>query len=150
MDSPISTPTQRDATGRWLPGGAPPAGRPKGSVGGRARALILLDSILAEDEFQRLIGDGIRDAIRKNPMRFFRQIIMPLLPHDIRLRLGEEGAIRWVSILTTNPMPPNSPSTTIDVTDSAPSVAEGDGARPALPPPNFSTLRENAADSTPG
>ena len=81
-------------------------GRPKGSVGGRARALMLLDSILAEEENQKLLGDAIRASFQKNPMLFFRQIIMPLMPRDLTLRFNDGGVVKWASLLDSFPRPP--------------------------------------------
>ena len=81
-------------------------GRPKGTVGGRARALMLLDSILAEEENQKLLGDAIRASIRKNPMLFFRQVIMPLMPRDLTLRFNDGGVVKWASLLDSFPLPP--------------------------------------------
>ena len=127
-----------------------PAGRPKGSIGGRAHALMILDSVMAEEHNKAKLRAAIQAEFDKEPMRFFRQIIMPLLPQDVRLRMGEEGAIQWVSLLTTKRTPASNSSTTIEVTDSAPSAAAGDGGRPALPPPNSSTSPASAADSSPG
>ena len=90
----------------FLPGNPGSGGRPKGSVGGRARALMLLDSILAEEENQKLIGDALRASIQKNPMQFFRQIIMPLLPRDLTLKFTEGGVVQWTSLLDSFQLPP--------------------------------------------
>ena len=129
---------------------ANPHGRPKGSVGGRARALMVLDVMMGEEKNIARLHTALQAEFDKNPVRFFKSIIMPLLPQDVRVRLGEEGAIKWASLLTTFPTEPSASSITIDVTDSAPSaVAEG-GAKPVLPPPSCSTSPENAADSSPG
>jgi len=89
----------------FLPGNPGSGGRPKGSVGGRARALMLLDSILAEEENQKLLGDAIRASIQKNPMLFFRQIIMPLMPRDLTLRFNDGGVVKWASLLDSFPAP---------------------------------------------
>lgn len=116
-----------------------PHGRPKGSVGGRARALMLLDSLMAEDANLEKLRDAMQETFDANPMRFFRNVIMPLLPRDMVLKLGEEGVIKWTSLLDTFPMPHSNESITIDVTDSVPSVAADDGARRDLLPQNSST-----------
>jgi hypothetical protein len=143
MTAPIPTPnesvTVRDENGRFLPGTIPP-GRPKGCVGGRARALLLLDKILAEDEVQERMGSALREAVMEDPMKFFRQIIMPLLPQEVKMKLGEEGAISWVRLSTMFPTQDSEPSTpVIDVSE--PSAAGGDGERPSASPPSYSTAQ---------
>ena len=116
-----------------------PAGRPKGSVGGRAQALMLLDSLMAEESNKEKLRAAMQASFDQNPMRFFRNVIMPLLPRDVMLKLGEEGVIKWTSLLDTFPMPASEKSITIEDAGSAPSAAGGGGARPALPPPSSST-----------
>jgi hypothetical protein len=82
---------------------SPGPGRPKGSVSGRARALQLLDSILAEEDNLALLREALQDNFRANPVRFFRQIIMPLLPKDVVLKMAEPGEVKWVSLLDSFP-----------------------------------------------
>ena len=82
----------------------PGPGRPKGSVGGRARALMLLDSILAEEGSQEALCAAMREHLQRDPMKFFRQIVMPLLPQDIRMKLGDQGPVQWASLLATFPV----------------------------------------------
>ena len=94
QSAPPERVTFRDSTGRFLPGTVPPH-RPKGTVGGRAKALLLLDKIIGEEEVQERMGQAIREAVTSDPMKFFRQIIMPLLPTEVKMKLGEEGAITW-------------------------------------------------------
>lgn len=66
------------------------------------KALVLLDKILAEEGMQEKLGDSIRKAFAKNPLGFFYKFVMPLLPRDMVIRAGgEDGAVRWVSLLTT-------------------------------------------------
>ena len=81
-----------------------PAGRPKGCLGGRALALQTLENVLANPANQAELAKAIQSAFSADPMKFFRQIIMPLLPQDVKIRMAEEGAIQWVSLATTFPM----------------------------------------------
>ena len=85
-----------------------PLGRPKGSVGGRAKALALLDSIVAEDDVQNAIGTAIRKEAMEHPIRFFKTIVIPLLPQNIKVAMAEEGAVTWVSLLSA--FPPGEPA----------------------------------------
>jgi hypothetical protein len=136
----------RDENGRFLPGTIAP-GRPKGRVGGRAKALLLLDSILGEDEVQNRMASELREAIMDDPVKFFRQIIMPLLPQEIKMKLGEEGAISWVRLSTMFPTQDSEPSMpVIDVSE--PSAADDDGERPYVSPPSYSTEPEAKPQAT--
>jgi hypothetical protein len=119
----------RDDCGRFLPGTISP-GRPKGRVGGRAQALQLLDKILAEDEVQERMGSALREAIMNDPVRFFKQIIMPLLPQDVKIKLSEEGGFSWMSLPDMIRMKASSNSTSPVIDVSASSVADDAGARP--------------------
>jgi hypothetical protein len=53
---------------------------------GRKRNLAVLEKAL-EREFL------------KNPVAFFKGIIMPLLPKESKLELDRDGVIRWQSLL---------------------------------------------------
>lgn len=136
------SPIPRAPDGTFLPGYRPSMagmGRAKGAVGGRAKALQLLDRILGEDRVQAAMAKAVRKAVMEDPMRFFRQIIMPLLPQDVKVKLGEEGAMSWVRISTMFPTPDSLPSMPADPLDSARSVAGDAGARPYALPPSSST-----------
>ena len=97
----------RDSKGHFLPGYMPPAagaGKKPGTVGGRAKTLMLLDRILGEDRIQREMERSLREAILEDPVKFFRTIVMPLLPQDVKIRMAEEGAITWQSLAVAFPM----------------------------------------------
>ena len=100
MKTPLSTDyeTGRDASGRF--NGTPGPGRPKGSVSGRTMALNLLDRVLAEESTQERLADALREYFEADPVRFIRQIIMPLLPSEAVHKIQQEaGTVRWVSIM---------------------------------------------------
>ncbi len=118
----------------FQPGWEGGPGRPKGSCGGRAKALQILDAMLSKDDIQEELGKALEVTFRKNPVRFFRQIIMPLLPTETKLRLDAEGIIQWQSLLTIGPTEPSSRSIQADASGSEPSAVAGDSERPcALP-----------------
>ena len=56
------------------------SGNPKDSGAGRARTLVALDRLIAMPENQAAILDALQKQLRKNPARFFHEIIVPLLP----------------------------------------------------------------------
>ncbi|HMO51252.1 MAG TPA: hypothetical protein PKA21_09010 [Kiritimatiellia bacterium] len=139
MPDPVITEEQRDIIrddkGRWVPGGAPPACRPKGTLGGRALALRTLDSIMAKERNQVYLANALQEHFYADPVRFFKTIIMPLLPQDVKVRLSEEGGFSWLSLPDMIRMKASNASTSpvIDVSES--SVADAGGERrSALPP----------------
>jgi len=140
MSDPIISEEQRDIVrdekGRWIPGGAPPACRPKGALGGRALALKTLDVMLGKERNQENLMNALQANFDADPVRFFKQIVMPLLPQDVKIRLSEEGGFSWLSLPDMIRMKASNASTSpvIDVSES--SVAEEDGERRSALPPN--------------
>ena len=116
-----------------------PAGRPKGIYGGRITALLTLDRILAREDLQADLEEALITYFKRSPVRFFRQIIMPLLPNETRLRIDAEGIIQWQSLLTIAPTPPSLKSIRPEDTGSEPSAVAGDSERPCALPASCST-----------
>jgi len=83
MNRPIYTDyeTARRSNGTFGPGNvANPTGRPRGSQSGRAKALALLDQIIGEEENLARLEQALRENFLADPFKFFKTIIMPLLP----------------------------------------------------------------------
>jgi hypothetical protein len=76
-----------------------PGGRPKGSYGGRIMALASLDRLLAKKKNQKALMNALERDLQADPVRFFRNVIMPLLPREARLSLDRDGVIQWRSLL---------------------------------------------------
>jgi len=76
-----------------------PNGRPKGSIGGRMQALHALDKLLARRKTQATLIRALDDEFKKNPIGFFRTIIMPLLPREAKLSLEHDGVLEWKSLI---------------------------------------------------
>lgn len=88
--------------GRFMPGtSGHRAGRPVGSRSGRAEALRALDSVLGEEENIGLLKKALEDALRKKPLWFFINIVMPLLPKEARgvLESGDR-IVEWRGLLS--------------------------------------------------
>ena len=66
--------------------GQPGPGRPKGSVSGRTRALLELDKLLSRPANLRKLREGLQGEFDKDPVRFFRGLIMPLLPRQSQVQ----------------------------------------------------------------
>jgi hypothetical protein len=79
-----------------------PAGRPKGLLTGRAKALYAMDQVVAKEENLALIEDALEKTLREKPMWFFVNIVMPLLPKETKgvLEAGDK-VIEWKSLVST-------------------------------------------------
>ena len=66
----------------WKPGqSGNPSGRPKGQTG-RGIALAVLDQMLKTTPNQRLLKIRLERSFREDPVKFFKTIVMPLLPKE--------------------------------------------------------------------
>ena len=85
---------------RFTPGqSGNPTGRPRGSVGGRMRALQTLDRLVAGHRNQKALRAAMQKEFQADPMRFFKTVIMPLLPREARLDVERDGIVEWRSLL---------------------------------------------------
>jgi hypothetical protein len=78
-----------------------PVGRPKGAFGGRIQALAGLDKLLAKKKNQRALIAALEADLHANPVRFFKTVIMPLLPREAKLSVDHAGVIEWRSLIGT-------------------------------------------------
>jgi hypothetical protein len=95
----------------WRPGqSGNPAGKPKGTLHGRARALKLLDSVLEEPKTLERLREALLAYILRDPVRAFRVLIMPLIPREARLEVDNEPRqIIWRSLVSAAPKPDSEP-----------------------------------------
>ena len=68
-----------------------PRGRPKGTCGGRVQALAELDRILARSSNNRLLSEVLQKEFRADPLKFFKTVIIPLLPRESKLAMDHDG-----------------------------------------------------------
>jgi hypothetical protein len=61
--------------------------------------LASLDLILGRKKNLAALENALEVEFAKDPMRFFRGIIMPLLPKESKLELDQDRVIRWQSLL---------------------------------------------------
>jgi len=78
-------------------------GRPKGSFGGRMLALASLDKLLARKKNQKALILALEKELQANPIRFFRTVIMPLLPKESKLSFDQDGIVEWKTLLEAFP-----------------------------------------------
>ena len=82
----------------FQPGGAPGPGRPKGSVGGRAQAIAIIDSIITDN------ADDLRAALlaafKKNPVAFWQKFGFPLVPQALVAKVETQAQTHspWMSL----------------------------------------------------
>ena len=85
---------------RFIPGGAPGPGRPKGSVGGRAQAIALIDQIISENADD--LRAALLQAFKKNPVSFWTRYGFPLVPQALVAKVETTPATHhWSSLRET-------------------------------------------------
>jgi len=83
---------------RFRPGqSGNPSGRPPGIVGGRVRALQILDKITGDEDNVKLLADAFEAAFRKNPMQFFQKVMRDLIPREslVKIAAATPTMHRW-------------------------------------------------------
>lgn len=84
---------------RFQPGeSGNPVGRPKGSYGGRIQALAALDRLVARKKNQAALTRALEAELLEDPVKFFKTVIMPLLPREAKLSVDHDGVIEWRSL----------------------------------------------------
>ena len=76
-----------------------PAGRPKGSYGGRMQVLASLDTLLAKHKSKKGLIKALAKELETNPIGFFKTIVMPLLPRESKLSVDGESVLEWKSLV---------------------------------------------------
>ena len=83
---------------RFQPGCTPGPGRPKGSVGGRARAIQLIDEILTENGAE--LRAALEKEFHKSPVKFWQRFGFPLVPQALVAKVETATTThRWQSLL---------------------------------------------------
>ena len=77
-----------------------PAGRPKGAVGGRSLALATLDKMLARASNRAMLEKALEKNFRDDPVKFFRTMVMPLMPKEAKGPVEHDGVVTWRSLVT--------------------------------------------------
>lgn len=86
-------------THQFQRGCAPGPGRPKGSVGGRSRAIQLIDDLLTKHADK--LHDALEAELLKNPVRFWTRYGFPLVPQALvaKVESNQTGGSPWISLL---------------------------------------------------
>ena len=80
-----------------------PKGRPKGTFGGRIQALGELDRIMAKGKNKKMLSEALEEEFQDDPVKFFKNVIMPLLPRESKLQVDRDGIVEWKSLLGDGP-----------------------------------------------
>jgi hypothetical protein len=99
-------------------------------------ALDTLDGMLSDDGTLEALREGLQKALDRDPVWFFRRIIMPLLPKEATLSLENEGAVQWVSLSTILRTRDN-PESISQKHGSVLSAPDGDSEKPSALPPSY-------------
>jgi len=62
-------------------------------------ALSGLDKMMARKKNQRALMAALEKDLLKDPVRFFKTVIMPLLPKEAKLSIDHDGIVEWKSLL---------------------------------------------------
>lgn len=96
----------RNEKGQFLPGIRHGPGRIPGRKCGRARALATLDALLEEEETQAKLKAALRKSFDKDPVKFFKSILMPLMPQNVKVEMRAEGEVMWTRLKDMFPPAP--------------------------------------------
>jgi len=66
-------------------------------------ALASLDKLLARKKNQKALILALEKEFHANPVRFFRTVIMPLLPKESKLSFDQDGIVEWKTLLEAFP-----------------------------------------------
>jgi hypothetical protein len=83
-----------------------PAGRAKGAQGGRMLALGTLDRFMGKAKNQKKLAIALEKFFDEDPVRFFKTMIMPLLPREAKVQLNHDGIVQWQGFLGVSGVPP--------------------------------------------
>ena len=98
------------------------------------QALGELDALLKDAGVLETLREGLQKSLERDPVWFFRRIIMPLLPKDATVQFDNKGAIQWVRLSTTIPTEGNNLSTAPAISDLESFAPAGDSEKPSVLP----------------
>ena len=69
------------------------------------QALAGLDKLLARKKNQQALILALEKELQANPIRFFKTVIMPLLPKESKLSVVRDGIVEWKTLVEAFPKP---------------------------------------------
>ena len=67
---------------------------------GRSQVLAMLDRLLTDEKCQQAIKAALAAEFQEHPLRFFRTVVMPLLPQTDNLPDKRPLLVGWRSLLS--------------------------------------------------
>jgi hypothetical protein len=86
--------------GRFVKGGTPGPGRPKGSIGGRKKFLQMFDDLCADKRAMERMKLALAAKVAGDPEAFIKEFLMPLLPKEslVQVEGEQKAAVRIVGL----------------------------------------------------
>jgi hypothetical protein len=66
-------------------------------------ALASLDRLLAKKKNQKALMDALEKDLLKDPVYFFKTVVMPLLPREAKLTFDRDGIVEWKTLVEAFP-----------------------------------------------
>ena len=66
-------------------------------------ALASLDRLLAKKKNQKALMDALEKDLLKDPVYFFKTVVMPLLPREAKLSFDRDGIVEWKTLVEAFP-----------------------------------------------
>ena len=126
-----------------------PSGRPKGIKSGRMQALSALDTMLIDEGTLKTLREGLQKSLERDPVWFFRRVIIPLLPKEASLQLENDGVFKWKLLSDTAPIE-DSPEYISQKLDSASSAPDGDSEKPSVSPAKLLSVESSNPETMDG
>ena len=124
-------------------------GRPKGIKSGRMQALNALDGMLIDEGTLETLREGLQKSLERDPVWFFRRIIIPLLPKEASLQIENDGVFKWKLLSDTAPIE-DSPEYISQKLDSASSAPDGDSEKPSASPAKLLSVESSNPETMDG
>ncbi len=81
--------------------GNPTGGKKPAGFVGRIQALAVLDKVMGEERNKEKLQKFLQKAFDKDPVGFFKDFVMPLLPKESKGLIESGGrTVEWRSLLT--------------------------------------------------
>ena len=71
---------------------------------GRGRVMEMLDRLMADKECREVIRAALTAEMQKHPVRFFRTVVMPMLPQGEKLPDMSPVGVGWRSLVSAPPI----------------------------------------------
>ena len=113
------------------------------------QALSALDTMLIDEGTLDTLREGLQKSLERDPVWFFRRIIIPLLPKEASLQIENDGVFKWKLLSDTAPIE-DSPEYISQKLDSASSAPDGDSEKPSVLPAKLLSVESSNPETMDG